>query len=270
MIPTVVLLYSKTGLAHLLSERVIQQWMEANAETHGQALVQEAPWEKGRKNCRRVVQDTTITLRESPKKDSSRFIDTDVVTMEPAWVYAGSSVYKLWLCCFVFLSAPSSESGGSLQLFYLHLGPFSSYWAGLSSFDKRVCVWSYCNLLCRAGVIYLRGLILSEGKWGRSGSGVGGDAVELLGGLKGGRENWSGCICESCGGWGGGKKRKFRIVMKLVSAKADLTIVTSVLSTLRRVPAEDWPSLSQFIFKTVHLHRLSFLSKQLKASWGFQ
>ena len=70
--------------------------------------------------------------------------------------------------------------------------------------------------------------------------------------------------------WGGGKKRKFRIVMKLVSAKADLTIVTSVLSTLRRVPAEDWPSLSQFIFKTVHLHRLSFLSKQLKASWGFQ
>lgn len=49
----------------------------------------------------RGVQDNTIMPRESPKKGSSRFVDTEMVNMDPARACARSSVYKLWLCCLV-------------------------------------------------------------------------------------------------------------------------------------------------------------------------
>jgi hypothetical protein len=56
------------------------------------------------------------------------------------------------------------------------LGAFSSYWVASSSLDKRVCVQSYCILLCFIQQTSLGSLLFSEGKERTGGSGrEGGD-----------------------------------------------------------------------------------------------
>lgn len=55
-----------------------------------------------------------------------------------------------------------------------------------SSLDRRVCVQSYCILLCCVHLISLGSLLFSEGKWRESGSGGEGILEMVLGGVKGG------------------------------------------------------------------------------------
>ena len=64
----------------------------------------------------------------------------------------GLDVHSLCICydCEDYCSSeiPNSGSRGCLQLFCQPLELLFSYWVALPSLDVRICVWSYCNLLC--------------------------------------------------------------------------------------------------------------------------
>ena len=68
----------------------------------------------------------------------------------------------------MFLLDPNSGSGECLRLFCQIVGLLPFCWVALSCLERRV---SYCNLVCRVQWTSLGGLLFSEGKCRRNGSG---------------------------------------------------------------------------------------------------
>ena len=82
----------------------------------------------------------------------------------------GSVLGPLHICysgvASCFYRTPNSGDGVSLTLLP---ALETSYWVASPTLDMRVCVWSYCILLCHVWLMSLGGLIFSgvrlEGEW---------------------------------------------------------------------------------------------------------
>jgi hypothetical protein len=94
----------------------------------------------------------------------------------PSMIWPRSSALLYGCVAWCSCGIHNNGSRGCLWLFYLCLGPFSSYWFALSSLDMKVCSQSYCILLGHLLKISQGGLLFfvfvwremeEESIWGR-------------------------------------------------------------------------------------------------------